>query len=66
MDAEHCAFYEPPAQPDFGRESSGLGYVWDNSLRDSHESTTDKMHAVRGNVFHCRTERKTRGMSVVR
>ena len=32
MDAEHCAFYEPPAQPDFGREASGLGYVWDSEF----------------------------------
>ncbi len=28
-DAKDCAFYQPPGYPDFGRESSGLGYIWD-------------------------------------
>ena len=29
-DAHDCIFYQPPAMPDLGRESSGMGYVWDD------------------------------------
>lgn len=29
-DAVECVFYQPPSSPDFGRESSGLGYIWDS------------------------------------
>ena len=31
-DAQDCIFYQPPAQPDMGRESSGMGYVWDSEF----------------------------------
>ena len=29
-DADQCASYEPPRSPGVCRESSGLGYVWDD------------------------------------